>query len=203
MFSTKTMTITTSYSNKSNSMMMNSYTCFLVFFSMLLLSVSCNNIIQEACNKAVKSDDPQPKITFNFCVGSLEKHPKGETARSYEDLAPITLHIMNSAAKYISFSISKMMKTKNVDIHTRARLDVCAQPYSHVDSDVHNVYGYLKAKDYFSAKSGVSGLLTSSVTCEDVFNEGKKTVSPIAKENNDFCRLARMLLTFLPDAKSQ
>ncbi|MBA0588758.1 hypothetical protein Gorai_001849, partial [Gossypium raimondii] len=125
----------------------------------------CNNIIQEACNKAVKSDS-QPKVTFNFCVGSLQKHPKGETARSYDDLAPITLHIMKSAAK-------------------------------------HRINGYLKAKDYFSAKTGASGLVTSSVTCEDVFNEGKKTVSPIAKENNDFCRLAIMLLTFIPDAKSE
>nr|KJB38564.1 hypothetical protein B456_006G261000 [Gossypium raimondii] len=158
--------------------MMNSYTCFLAFFFILLVSVSCNNIIQEACNKAVKSDS-QPKVTFNFCVGSLQKHPKGETARSYDDLAPITLHIMKSAAKHVSFIISKMMKTKN------------------------RINGYLKAKDYFSAKTGASGLVTSSVTCEDVFNEGKKTVSPIAKENNDFCRLAIMLLTFIPDAKSE
>ncbi|KAA3456221.1 Pectinesterase inhibitor [Gossypium australe] len=149
-------------------MMMNSYTCFLAFFSILLVSVSCNNIIQEACIKAVKSDS-QPKVTFNFCVGSLEKHPKGEMARSYEDLAPITLHIMKSAAKHVSFIISKM-KTKNFALNfTRLR----------------------------------SGLVTSSVTCEDVFNEGKKTVSPISKENNDFCRLAIMLLTFIPDAKSE
>ncbi|MBA0830939.1 hypothetical protein Goarm_015433 [Gossypium armourianum] len=182
--------------------MMNSYTSFLAFFFILLVSVSCNNIIQEACNKAVKSDS-QPKVTFNFCVGSLEKHPKGETARSYEDLAPITLHIMKSAAKHVSFIISKMMKTKNVGIHTRAGLEVCAQLYSLADSDVQRINGYLKAKDYFSAKTGASGLVTSSVTCEDVFNEGKKTVSPIAKENNDFCRLAIMLLTFIPDAKSE
>ncbi|KAK8338706.1 hypothetical protein V6Z11_A09G272600, partial [Gossypium hirsutum] len=147
----------------------------------------CNNIIQEACNKAVKSDS-QPKVTFNFCVGNL---------------APITLHIMKSAAKHVRFIISKMMKTKNVDIHTRAGLEVCVQLYSLADSDVQRINGYLKAKDYFSAKTGASGLVTSSVTCEDVFNEGKKTVSPIAKENNDFCRLAIMLLTFIPDAKSE
>ncbi|MBA0616519.1 hypothetical protein Godav_016561 [Gossypium davidsonii] len=180
--------------------MMNSYTCFLAFFFILLVSVSCNNIIQEACNKAVKSDS-QPKVTFNFCVGSLQKHPKGETARSFDDLAPITLHIMKSAAKHVSFIISKMMKTKNVGIHTRAGLEVCAQLYSLADSDVQRINGYLKAKDYFSAKTGASGLV--SATCEDVFNEGKKTVSPIAKENNDFCRLAIMLLTFIPDAKSE
>ncbi|KAL1177109.1 hypothetical protein V6Z11_A03G008800 [Gossypium hirsutum] len=67
--------------------MKKSHLFSLVFFYLLLVSVSCD-VIHDSCDKAAKGD---PNIKFDFCVSSFEGNPKAKTATGVADLVKVAI----------------------------------------------------------------------------------------------------------------
>ncbi|KAK8321939.1 hypothetical protein V6Z11_A12G137700 [Gossypium hirsutum] len=147
--------------------MKNSHISSLVFFYLLLVSVS-SNLIQESCNKAAKLD-PQT-IKVDFCVSKFEGNPKAKLATTISDLVEVSIEASITNATSIG---SKLLERKSLESFERNGLKNSYWLYSLV----------FKAKNYATACVDIVASIEAPMNCEDQFKKKKGFVSPLTKEN--------------------
>ncbi|KAF8379146.1 hypothetical protein HHK36_028575 [Tetracentron sinense] len=169
----------------------------LMFFSFCLLSFSHGaisvNLIRNTCKKASQSD---PKLSFNFCVASLRRNPKSQTA-DLQELGVISMELAIANATSTSSSISKLLKNKKLDPFTSICLKDCLGLYLDAVPTLKDAIEDFKTRDFYVANVGVSSAMEASSTCEDGFKEKEGAVSPLKKEDRDFFQLNAIALAII------
>ncbi|KAB1999033.1 hypothetical protein ERO13_D12G119500v2 [Gossypium hirsutum] len=178
--------------------MKNSHISSLVFFYLLLVSVS-SNLIQESCNKAAKLD-PQT-IKLDFCVSNFEGNPKAKSATTVSDLVEVSIEAAITNATSIGSIISKLLENKSLESFERDGLKNCSWLYSLAGTCLQGAGEAFKAKNYATAGVDIVASIEAPMNCEDQFKKKKGFVSPLTKENNIFFLLTDISRVFMTIAQ--
>ncbi|PRQ18683.1 putative pectinesterase inhibitor domain-containing protein [Rosa chinensis] len=151
---------------------------FLVIFLMLFHNTIDDDLIQQYCKKAA---DHEPSVNYDFCVSTIEAHPKSHSAH----LATLIMTVLDLAgAKVTNFNshIQELKKDPKVDQPT---LQDYEEVYLDATSSMQEATNSFKAKNYESTLNTLSAAMNAPDTCETGFQE-RKAVSPLKKEDDDF-----------------
>ncbi|KAK5776214.1 pectinesterase inhibitor 12-like [Gossypium arboreum] len=171
--------------------MKNSHISSLVFFYLLLVSVS-SNLIQESCNKAAKLD-PQT-IKVDFCVSKFEGNPKAKLATTISDLVEVSIEASITNATSIG---SKLLERKSLESFERNGLKNSYWLYSLVGTCLQGAEEVFKAKNYATTCVDIVASIEAPMNCEDQFKKKKGFVSPLTKENSIFFLLTNISHVFM------
>ncbi|KAK8288710.1 hypothetical protein V6Z12_D07G142900 [Gossypium hirsutum] len=164
--------------------MKNSHISCLLFFYLLLVSAN-SDLIQKSCYEASKGNPANIK------------NPKAKAAYGVADLVLVSIETAIANATAIGSKISKLLDNKRVGMFARNCLKDCSELYSLAGSSLEAGLDAFQAVDYGTANAEISAALDAPVTCEDQFKEKKGLVSPLTKENNNFCQLTAIPLAFM------
>ncbi|XP_026429140.1 uncharacterized protein LOC113325134 [Papaver somniferum] len=173
--------------------------CFsssLVFILLVILvnfhggHVHGAGLINTACKTAVT--EFQEKVTYSFCVASLEANPKSKNY-GIEDLAVVAYEHATKKGISVNSYIHQLLKDGKQSSDVMVRLKGCSRDYKDIGSLMKDATRSFRGGD---TEGGATGLDTAEnivLSCQGRFDGG--FTSPLAKEDNEFLQHIYISLT--------
>ncbi|KAG1362087.1 putative invertase inhibitor [Cocos nucifera] len=150
------------------------------------------SILEETCKRVTAA---RPNIGYEFCVTSLRTDP-GSSSADLHGLAVIATRLSLADATKMESRIDQLMVVKSKPF-LKDCLSVCSEVYSEAIDHLNDAIRNLEARLYRETVTFLSAALDAPDNCEDAFGDdaGSGLSSPLAKEDEDYGRLADIALT--------
>ncbi|XP_008786219.2 putative invertase inhibitor [Phoenix dactylifera] len=163
-----------------------------IILSLLLISsIAKASILEEICRSVAAA---RPNIGYEYCVTSLGTDP-GSSSADPHGLAVIAARLSVANATSTESSIDQLMVVESKP-SLKDCLSVCSEVYSEAIDHLNDAIRNLEARLYGEAVTFLSAALDAPDNCEDAFRDaGDLLLSPLAREDEDYSRLADIALT--------
>ncbi|XP_026440570.1 uncharacterized protein LOC113339532 [Papaver somniferum] len=138
-------------------------------------------LVSTACKNAVARF--REKVTYSFCVASLEANPKSKTY-GIEDLGVVAYEHATKKGISVNSYIHHLLKDGKQSSDVVVRLKGCSQDYSDIGKIMKDATGSFRGGDFESGEIGLDTAEDIVFSCQRRFDGG--FTSPLAKEDNEF-----------------
>ncbi|XP_010933538.1 putative invertase inhibitor [Elaeis guineensis] len=159
---------------------------------LLISSIAKASILEETCKSVAAA---RPNIGYEFCATSLRADP-GSSSADLHGLAVIATRLSLADATNTESRINQLMVVESKKPFLKDCLSVCSEVYSEAIDHLNDASRNLEARLYREAVTFLSAALDAPDNCEDAFSDaGSGGLSPLAREDEDYGRLADVALT--------
>uniref|UniRef100_A0A0D9X6W0 Pectinesterase inhibitor domain-containing protein n=1 Tax=Leersia perrieri TaxID=77586 RepID=A0A0D9X6W0_9ORYZ len=131
-----------------------------------------------------------------FCLDALGSVGAGADARSYRDLAAVAVGLLSTNATATSSKIDALLRDPATGVATAGRLRSCRALYGGVARRQPGCAAAVRGGRLGEARASLEQSAAAARACEDGFRNAKAT-SPVAKEDDDAFKLAKLGVALL------